>query len=46
MLFNFQEYGDFSTIFLLSLSNLIPLWPKNVLCVVLYVIFSIVKFVS
>lgn len=31
-LLNFQVFGDFSVIFLLLISSLIPLWWENTLC--------------
>ena len=34
VLLNFQVFGDFSVIFLLLISSLIPLWMENIVCMI------------
>ena len=44
MLFSFQVFGKFPVIFLLWISNLIPLWLENTLCMVL-ILLTLLRFV-
>lgn len=43
MLLSFQVLGDFSVTFLILVSSLIPLWLKNMLCMV--PVLNLLKFV-
>lgn len=40
VLFNFQVFEDFTIIFLLLISSLIPLWSDNTLCMISIIFFK------
>lgn len=44
VLFSFHVLNDVSVVFLLLISSLVPLWSKNILCVII-ILLNLLKFV-